>query len=61
MEIWDAYYSDGSLAGKDLVRGEKSLTDYFTLYQRLFLNTLTAVSLLCSGIFQNPIIRDYMK
>ncbi len=23
MEIWDAYYEDGSLAGCDLIRGEK--------------------------------------
>lgn len=23
MEVWDAYYEDGSLAGCDLVRGEK--------------------------------------
>ena len=22
MEIWDAYYPDGTLAGRDLVRGE---------------------------------------
>ena len=23
MEIWDAYYADGTLAGKELIRGEK--------------------------------------
>ena len=29
MELWDAYNSDGTLAGFDLIRGEKIPLDYF--------------------------------
>lgn len=37
MEIWDAYYSDGSLAGKDLVRGEKIPDGLFHLVSEVIL------------------------
>jgi len=31
MEIWDAYYADGTLAGFDIVRGEKVPEGYYHL------------------------------
>ena len=31
MELWDAYKADGTLAGFDLIRGERITSNYFHL------------------------------
>ncbi len=35
MELWDAYYADGSLAGRDLIRGEPIPEGCITLLPKL--------------------------
>lgn len=54
MELWDAYYADGSLAGRDLIRGEPIPEGLYHLVAEVTLRHADGTFLLMQRAFTKP-------
>ena len=61
MEIWDAYYADGSLAGRDLVRGEPIPADLRHLVSEVLVRHVDGDYLLMQRDYAKPAYGGYFE
>lgn len=61
VEIWDAYYPDGTLAGADLIRGEKIPEEYRHAVSEIFVLHKDGTVLLMQRDFSKPNYPGYWE
>ena len=61
MELWDAYFADGRLAGRDLIRGEAIPSDLRHLVSEILVRHTDGDYLLMQRDFRKPNYGGYLE